>query len=509
MTDPQDASFSPAARDDAGPPPPPPAGEPRPALPPRSLAARLAILWWLPVLAICGLLAAGHATSKGQARTLPPPGEAPSVMLEFAARMDIGLHTIGGAAAAAGAQPASQQQVHSPLDRLRYAAVMGEVRGAAAAQEVLDAAQKEIEQRVIPEARRGEAALPADAWFVEDDAARAALLQDVAALRRIYETGRGADAPLDAAARARLVERHGWFAQVALSFGGDASDPFRKAMRAAGVRSVIAVSVAAVAIVLAGLAGLVLFIVMLVLLAQGRLTSGFKRSAGPLRSMPPGLRGVFLETFALFMIVFLGASLAAGPLSDLTGLPLRTPILWSVLLVAFWPLVRGAGADAWRAGLGWHSGRGVMRELAAGVVGYIAGLPLLGVGVCITLVLTVLTRGDAAHPVAGEFGGQSFWGTLELLLLLTVWAPVVEETFFRGALLAHLRRRWALPLAAVVSAVLFAIIHPQGVLGVPVVGAIGVNLALIREWRGSLLACMAGHALNNGFVGILLVLVMG
>jgi membrane protease YdiL (CAAX protease family) len=90
-----------------------------------------------------------------------------------------------------------------------------------------------------------------------------------------------------------------------------------------------------------------------------------------------------------------------------------------------------------------------------------------------------------------------------------VVAPLVEETMFRGVLYRHLReassRRGKLAsilLGTVVTSFVFAVIHPQGWLGVPPLMGIATALALTREWRGSLLPCMLAHGLNNGVIMI-------
>ena len=63
-------------------------------------------------------------------------------------------------------------------------------------------------------------------------------------------------------------------------------------------------------------------------------------------------------------------------------------------------------------------------------------------------------------------------------------------------------------MSALGTGVIFAAVHPQGWTAIPALGAIGFVLALIREWRGGLLASMAAHALNNGTLLTLMLLVM-
>jgi membrane protease YdiL (CAAX protease family) len=59
-------------------------------------------------------------------------------------------------------------------------------------------------------------------------------------------------------------------------------------------------------------------------------------------------------------------------------------------------------------------------------------------------------------------------------------------------------------LAGLISSFIFASIHPQGWAGIPMIGAIGFTLASIRQWRGTLISSITAHALNNGFVTLLL-----
>ena len=86
--------------------------------------------------------------------------------------------------------------------------------------------------------------------------------------------------------------------------------------------------------------------------------------------------------------------------------------------------------------------------------------------------------------------------------------PIVEETMFRGVLYRHLRRsrprRWPFFLSFLASAFVvsfvFAIIHPQGIVAVPLLMSLALGFCMMREWRCSLLSCMIAHGLNNALV---------
>jgi membrane protease YdiL (CAAX protease family) len=107
---------------------------------------------------------------------------------------------------------------------------------------------------------------------------------------------------------------------------------------------------------------------------------------------------------------------------------------------------------------------------------------------------------------------QPWWVWAQVVLVASVLAPLVEEIFFRGALYTHLRRLlpgvspfFAIVFAALVSSFVFAVIHPQGWLGVPVLSALACTFCLAREVRGSLLPGMVAHGINNS-VGMLVLL---
>ena len=137
--------------------------------------------------------------------------------------------------------------------------------------------------------------------------------------------------------------------------------------------------------------------------------------------------------------------------------------------------------------------------MGCGIVGYLAGLPLVAIAFLITLALSRFAGATPSHPIVNEL--RRGWGTIALIFVLAaIWAPLMEETMFRGALFNHLRGRWNWVVSPLIVGLLFALVHPQGWTTIPVLGAIGAVLALIREWRGSLIGPMTAHALNNATV---------
>ena len=71
---------------------------------------------------------------------------------------------------------------------------------------------------------------------------------------------------------------------------------------------------------------------------------------------------------------------------------------------------------------------------------------------------------------------------------------------FRGLLFPGLSAfvRWI--VGAFVGAFIFAVIHPQGMAAVPTIMIIALMTSTLRLLRGSLVASMTAHAMNNGII---------
>jgi membrane protease YdiL (CAAX protease family) len=120
------------------------------------------------------------------------------------------------------------------------------------------------------------------------------------------------------------------------------------------------------------------------------------------------------------------------------------------------------------------------------------------------------------HPATGLVLHSSWWVRIQLLFLASVVAPILEEAMFRGVLFRHLRdatAAWGHTVSFVGSAIgasfVFAIIHPQGLFGVPVLMALACGFAAAREWRSSLVGSMTAHGLHNAMLLGLTVLLAG
>jgi membrane protease YdiL (CAAX protease family) len=94
---------------------------------------------------------------------------------------------------------------------------------------------------------------------------------------------------------------------------------------------------------------------------------------------------------------------------------------------------------------------------------------------------------------------ESTAALVAVALLVCVAAPIAEELFFRGFCFAALRRWIGVAGGAIATGVIFGLIHAgsaDAVFLVPL-AFLGAALCLLYQRTGSLLPCIALHALNN------------
>jgi membrane protease YdiL (CAAX protease family) len=133
-----------------------------------------------------------------------------------------------------------------------------------------------------------------------------------------------------------------------------------------------------------------------------------------------------------------------------------------------------------------------------------AGLGLIAI-VGSTIIVSVLVAFSGSEATPDQvLTGDIAETPLQLLLAVlaaVVLAPIAEELLFRGLLHRALRTRLRLIPAALISSVLFAIVHVDVVLSQPLalVGLtlVGVVLAVAYERTGSLLVPIVIHAVHN------------
>lgn len=212
---------------------------------------------------------------------------------------------------------------------------------------------------------------------------------------------------------------------------------------------------------------------------------------------------IYLEAFAVY-VVLMAVAVVAGFIGSGAWFVAAIAQLSATFVGIAWPALRGIPTEVMFRDLGLHKGEGFVTEVWAGLVGYVTVLPLFAVGV-VAMVATQKLLGflgfevsNPVHPEMVGLGDQGLSFRVYIIAAAVVVAPVVEEIMFRGALFRALRSRWSFVPSALLVGLMFAAVHPQGLLIVPALTAIGVGFSGLREWRDSLIAPMVAHALHNG-----------
>lgn len=297
----------------------------------------------------------------------------------------------------------------------------------------------------------------------------------------------------------RFFKRHGWMAELARAQALDTKNPARQAVVQQGMGTAMVLIAGMMLGMLAAVGGLVLMFWGLRRWRGGKLRLTLAR-----RSRAHG--GVLIEGFAIYLLLFLLIPWLMRQLPvSWPHWAAYVPALAALILGMLWPLLRGMQRPLWRETLGLHRGQGFFKEMGAGVLGWLAALPLLVLGMIAASWITKLTGQFPSHPIVEVFAGNG-WAKLGAIVLAVVWAPVSEELMFRGLLFPGLSAwlRWLLGM--LLAAFVFAVIHPQGWAGVPAIMALAATFSFLRMWRHSLIAPMTAHALNNGIMCAMMLL---
>ncbi len=334
------------------------------------------------------------------------------------------------------------------------------------------------------------------------------LAADLYWFRSIYENGSESATP--EALRA-LIDRHGWFGRLALAFDQSDRSPSRAEVVSGGEQLSDTLDTIDSVDGLIALIGLVIGIIAVAKFTQSGYECAFRA--------PAAGGSVYLEAFAVFLLGFAVVNLVRlltfglGVESTIAAYLLNEVLLWSLVLTIFYPIFRGVSKKEWAIDMGWHKGEGIVKEVAAGVYGWLAMHLLLFVSGIIVVFVRIAFGSGESEETSGFGMFEAPEGNTWMLFLVgivgaVVWAPVVEESILRGALYRHLAGRMKYVAAVIISAVIFGIIHPYSTSGLFTVAVSGVGFALLREWRGSLIAPMVAHALHNFSVSLTQIVVL-
>ncbi len=105
----------------------------------------------------------------------------------------------------------------------------------------------------------------------------------------------------------------------------------------------------------------------------------------------------------------------------------------------------------------------------------------------------------ATHPIIDLIKENSLTlnSSIWIFILGVVISPIIEEIMFRGAFYYFLKNKINTTFAILISSLVFASIHPQGLIGIFPLTIIGGILAFLREYRSSLISSISAHAILN------------
>ena len=262
-------------------------------------------------------------------------------------------------------------------------------------------------------------------------------------------------------------------------------------------------------VLIAGLGGVVWLVIVAVRWTANTLANPLRQPTILQESLPWIFVGWFIAVILIAVAVGLFGS-RAERLSGGLALAMQIGAMFLPLIAIALPMRSGKSWHQIRLDIGLHCGAGFFREFFYGVTVYGTAIPIVIVGAVFALLLSLIfpqELAQASHPIQKALAEGDTSQRVLLLFIAAVAAPIVEEIIFRGVLFVHLRdlsRRWGRFLSflfsALGSSLIFAAIHPQGIIFIPILGALAVAFCLAREMRGSLISCMVAHGINNALV---------
>lgn len=333
------------------------------------------------------------------------------------------------------------------------------------------------------------------------------LRDSLVTLFRQYDSGDMDASSLPASEQERLKETLGYCGQLVMLPEGTPQKDQRETLVQNSVFKILGAGLVVMAGLFAGFCGIFIAFVFLYYAVKGKMRSRVDAS--------PTDHNIYIETFAVWLVIFFGSSFLLDllPTKDLQVYA-QPVIFFGSLSCLFWPVIRGVSFAQVRRDIGWSSSE-PLTDIFVSPVTYLATLPCLIPGLVIVLIAGLLIslvqtphefapQASPGHPIQ-ELLGSGQWGLIfAVVITACIGAPVVEETMFRGVLYRHLRdwsRHWRVWVSILFSALfngfIFAAIHPQGLLAIPVLMTLALCFSLTREWRGSLLSPMIMHGVHN------------
>jgi len=134
---------------------------------------------------------------------------------------------------------------------------------------------------------------------------------------------------------------------------------------------------------------------------------------------------------------------------------------------------------------------------------WVLSLPVVGV---LKYTTDYLLGTPGSNPYADTFealGPASPGLIIAVIVLGGIIVPASEEFLFRGLLYPWLRSRLGIVVAALISSLLFSLLHLHPAILAPIF-FLGIVLALLREYSGSIWPPILFHAIHNSAMFIAL-----
>jgi len=271
----------------------------------------------------------------------------------------------------------------------------------------------------------------------------------------------------------------------------------------------------ALLMIIMGFVGLVFLIIYIISKSRGR-----PGAMNDIVSLPLAQKSiaseVLLEIFVVCIVIHIGMHFLASDLvkhairAMHVSVELKSVVtaalgycLWGFLTLAYTIVrLRSIGLSLKSIGL---SSRYPLQDIKWGIAGYMSVLPVFVIAGIMSQIIFRLVPGPSNSVDALTAYTKTALARVILFLLVSVAAPFFEELFFRGLLFNSLRSKWGVATGVVISAIVFAVLHPLPFSFLPIF-VLGSGLAVTYYQRGSLLSGMVFHGLHNGLVTIFLFL---
>jgi membrane protease YdiL (CAAX protease family) len=180
-------------------------------------------------------------------------------------------------------------------------------------------------------------------------------------------------------------------------------------------------------------------------------------------------------------------------------------VLCPLITLSCWFVVKRKGRGWRELGFKWGDPKKTITYGGLGAVGAL----VVSLGIMLLIILVIYLLGGSnpltadAEQVETMAGGQ----LLVSIAVAVIFAPIFEELFFRGMFYPPLRRSLGPTLAVIIDGIIFGALHMQYLSIVSLI-LVGMILTYVYEKTESLYAPILTHALYNGFV-VFISLLMG